>query len=46
MRRIILLLCLFALLLAGCSTQSETYVTEVNGVSYTVEAYGYVVIYS
>lgn len=37
MRRIILLLCLFALLLAGCSTQSETYVTEVNGVSYTVD---------
>ena len=37
MRRIILLLCLFALLLSGCSTQSETYVTEVNGVSYTVD---------
>lgn len=37
MKRVVFLLCLLALLLAGCTAQETVYTTEVNGVTYTVD---------
>lgn len=37
MKRVVILFCLVALLLAGCTGQDKVYTTEVNGVTYTVD---------